>query len=63
MPKIYMKILLKVIRKILLIILSNGLMKIEKIINNTSQHVSVKIEHQDNNGSGTIINAGIIINN
>lgn len=35
----------------------------EKIINNTSQHVSVKIEHQDNNGSGTIINAGIIINN
>lgn len=45
MPKIYMNILLKVIRKILLIILRNGLMKIEKIINNMSQHVSVKIEH------------------
>lgn len=35
----------------------------EKIVNNTSQHVSVKIEHQENNGSGTIINAGIINNN
>lgn len=35
--------------------------KFDEIIEQSSvQNVSVKIEHQENNGSGTIINAGII---
>ncbi|MFJ2043981.1 hypothetical protein ACIOBL_10270 [Paenibacillus taichungensis] len=34
----------------------------ENVNNLTSQQVSVKIDHQENNGAGTIINAGIINN-
>lgn len=43
--------------------INENLAGFEQIRNINIQHVSVKIEHQQNHGQGNIINAGIINNN